>query len=174
MKRKEVKMVLGIQENNIKNPLKTLDNYNPRMSVSKVVKFFEKQNIFFTKTMIQNYIRIGVLPELEERRYYTKKHFILLVLIENFKYAFSLDDIKSFFEPFLDAEKSDLIDIEEFYNTYLLNKKKEEDIMQLHLKKIYLNFDDFKDKPKDEKILLTSLSLMTKASVSKKLYCKDI
>lgn len=171
MKQKEVKMVLDIQEN---NPLKALSNYNQRMTVSKVVKFFERQNIFFTKTMLQNYVRIGILPELIEKRYYMKNHLIILVLIENFKYTFSLDEIKNFFEPFLNKEKSDLIDIEDFYNTYLLNKAKEEDNMKIYLKNIPHDFNNFKENTTDEKILLTNLSIMTKATVCKQMYCKNM
>jgi len=32
------------------------------LTISQVVKFFERQGRSFTKTMIQNYVRVGVLP----------------------------------------------------------------------------------------------------------------
>jgi DNA-binding transcriptional MerR regulator len=49
--------------------------------------------------MIQNYIRVGVLPPPIEKRYYTKDHLVLLTLIDNLKSIYSLEEIKSLFEP---------------------------------------------------------------------------
>ena len=71
------------------------------MSVSKVIKFFEQRNIYFTKTMLQNYVRVGVLPELLNKRYYQKKHLVFLVLIDSLKSIFSLNELKELFAPFL-------------------------------------------------------------------------
>lgn len=78
-----------------------LKGYNDEMTISQVVLFFERQDIFFTKTMIQNYVRVEVLPPPEDKRYYTKKHLLLLYMIDELKNVFSLDEIKRLFSPVL-------------------------------------------------------------------------
>ncbi len=87
------------------NPLKDLHNYNSEMSISQVIKFFEKQGLTFTKTMIQNYVRIGAIPPPVDKRIYRKEHLMMLVLLDSLKNVFSLDEIKITFEPFFDTDK---------------------------------------------------------------------
>lgn len=79
------------------NPLTTLKNYADQMSISQVVLFFDRHGIHFTKTMIQNYIKIGLLTEPTNKRYYTSEHIVLLVWIDVLKSFYSLDDIKQLF-----------------------------------------------------------------------------
>lgn len=51
--------------------------------------------------MIQNYVRVGVIPPPVDKRYYTKNHLILLTLVDNLKLIYSLDEIKTLFGPIL-------------------------------------------------------------------------
>lgn len=96
------------------------------LTISQVVKFFEKQSRKFTKTMIQNYVRVGLLPPPHERRYYTKNHLILLTLIDNLKNIYSLDEIKSVLAPIRNNPEifeDDIIKTGEIYKNYLAMRK---------------------------------------------------
>ncbi|MCR4434991.1 MAG: DUF1836 domain-containing protein [Clostridiales bacterium] len=96
------------------------------LTISQVVKFFEKQGRSFTKTMIQNYIRVGVLPPPVDKRYYTRNHLILLTLIDNLKSIYSLDEIKTVLEPIRNDPsifEDDIIKTTDVYNNYLAVRK---------------------------------------------------
>ncbi len=85
------------------NPLKNADSFSDVMSISQVVKFFERQGVFFTKTMIQNYVRTGVLAAPLGKRRYTKCHLALLVMIERLKDVFTLDELRAVLRPMNDG-----------------------------------------------------------------------
>lgn len=72
-----------------------IDNYKDNLSLSKVIKFFEIKNIYFTKTMIQNYNKIKAIPPLLENRYYTREHLIYLYYIDYLKKDYQIDEIKN-------------------------------------------------------------------------------
>lgn len=98
-----------------------LHSFNEEMTISQVVKFFEKNGYIFTKTMIQNYIRIGVLPSPVNKRNYTKNHLLLLALIYRLKTVFSLDEIKEVLMPILGENSThgdDLIQTGRLCETY--------------------------------------------------------
>jgi hypothetical protein len=78
-----------------------LHTFNDEMTISQVVRFLNKQGRSFTKTMIQNYVRVGVLPPPIEKRYYTKNHLVLLILIDSLKSIYSLDEIRTVLAPIL-------------------------------------------------------------------------
>ena len=86
------------------NVLNNLENYNNEMTISQVVAFFERQGVLFTKTMIQNYVKVLVLPAPHNRRYYKKEHLMLLVMINSLKDIYSLDEIKKCFDSFENIE----------------------------------------------------------------------
>jgi len=96
-----------------KDPLTDLRFYSDTFTISQVVKYFEKQGLAFTKTMIQNYIRVGVLPAPDDKRYYVKRHLMLLTLVDALKDIYSLDEIKKIFGTLETAET-----IESFYNGF--------------------------------------------------------
>lgn len=96
------------------------------LTISQVVKFFDKQGRNLTKTMIQNYIRVGVLPPPIEKRYYTKDHLVLLTLIDNLKSIYSLEEIKSLLEPIRNDPnifEDDIIKTTDIYSNYLTMRK---------------------------------------------------
>ncbi|MCX7923749.1 MAG: DUF1836 domain-containing protein [Clostridia bacterium] len=96
------------------------------LTISQVVKFFERQGRSFTKTMIQNYIRVGVLPPPVDKRYYTKNHLVLLTLIDNLKSIYSLDEIRTVLEPIRnnpDIFEDDIIKTTDVYKNYLTMRK---------------------------------------------------
>lgn len=96
------------------------------LTISQVVKFFDRQGRNFTKTMIQNYVRVGVLPPPVDKRYYTKNHLILLTLIDNLKAIYSLDEIRMVLEPIRNNPEifeDDIIKTTDVYKNYLTMRK---------------------------------------------------
>ena len=96
------------------------------LTISQVVKFFERQGRSFTKTMIQNYVRVGVLPPPVEKRYYTKNHLVLLTLIDNLKAIYSLEEIRTVLIPIRnnpDLFEDDIIKATDVYRNYLALRK---------------------------------------------------
>ncbi|WP_010681072.1 DUF1836 domain-containing protein [Acetivibrio cellulolyticus] len=96
------------------------------LTISQVVKFFEKQGKSFTKTMIQNYVRVGVLPPPIGKRYYTRNHLILLTLIDNLKSVYSLEEIKMILSPVRndpDIFEDDVIKTMDIYKGYVEMRK---------------------------------------------------
>ena len=79
--------------------LDVLKGYNDRMTISQAVIFFERRGYNITKTMIQNYIRVFVLPPPVDRRRYTKNHIFFILLIDCLKSIYSLDEIRELFAP---------------------------------------------------------------------------
>lgn len=96
------------------------------LTISQVVKFFEKQGKSFTKTMIQNYVRVGVLPPPLEKRYYTRNHLIFLTLIDSLKNVYSLEEIKAILSPVRnnpDIFDDDMIKAMDIYKNYIEMRK---------------------------------------------------
>lgn len=96
------------------------------LTISQVVKFFDKQGRNFTKTMIQNYVRVGVLPPPVDKRYYTKNHLVLLTLIDHLKAIYSLEEIKIVLKPITNNPEifdDDLIKTTDVYKNYLAMRK---------------------------------------------------
>ncbi len=96
------------------------------LAISQVVKFFEKQGRSFTKTMIQNYVRVGVLPPPIDKRYYTRNHLILLTLIDNLKAIYSLEEIRTLLEPVRNNPEifeDDIIKAKDVYKNYVDMRK---------------------------------------------------
>ena len=82
--------------------LDRLFGLSDRMTISKAVLFFERHSLPVTRTMIQNYIRVGVLPPPAANRYYTKNHLIMILLIDHMKSVYSLDEIRRILAPVAD------------------------------------------------------------------------
>lgn len=96
------------------------------LAISQVVKFFERQGRSFTKTMIQNYVRVGVLPPPVDKRYYTRDHLVLLTLIDSLKSIYSLEEIKTLLDPVRnnpDIFEDDLIKANDVYRNYITMRK---------------------------------------------------
>ena len=101
----------------IKNILTNINNYNNEMSISQVIRFFDTFGMSFTKTMIQNYIRVGVLPAPVRKRYYVKSHLMLLAMIYELKEIYSLPEIEMLFESHISLDNEN--ELVAFYNEYL-------------------------------------------------------
>ena len=161
------------------NVLANIDSYNDEMTISQVVRFFERQGLNFTKTMIQNYVRVGIIPPPAEKRYYIKKHLILLTMIDNLKDIYSLEEIGMLFKPIMknveifDDDVMDMLTVySEFQAIYddsmrdLLKKVPE--IMKNSTAKAEEAVEQDGDKP-EAAYFLSLLSLMVRSIVAKKI-----
>lgn len=131
------------------------------LTISQVVKFFEKQGRNFTKTMIQNYVRVGVLPPPIEKRYYTRNHLILLTLIDNLKAIYSLDEIKTVIEPVRNNPEifeDDIIKTTDVYKNYIRMRRETLSRWKDSLPKLFDDVDKLLDEDgvrDDEKSIAT-------------------
>ena len=161
------------------NILANIDSYSDEMTISQVVRFFERQGLSFTKTMIQNYVRVGIIPPPVEKRYYVKKHLILLTMIDNLKDIYSLDEIGMLFRPIMkEAENfdDDIMDMVGVYSHFqsiyndsmndLLEKIPE--IMESSTVKAGESVEKDSDKP-EAAHFISLLSIMVRSVVAKKI-----
>lgn len=83
----------------------------------------------FSKAMINNYTKLGLLNPPDKKKY-NREHIILLLLINQLKKVLSINDIKALFAPILkNMDKvevsDDIISIEDIYETFLELKDNE-------------------------------------------------
>ena len=86
------------------NPLSDIRHYSPKLTISQLIKFFEKKEISLTRGMVQNYIRDGLLPPPVDKRFYTHKHIAALVVICKLKAVFDIPAIQKALVPLMDDE----------------------------------------------------------------------
>jgi len=102
----------------ITNVLLNISSYKSEMTISQVVRFFDGFGMGFTKTMIQNYVRVGVIPPPVRKRYYVKNHIILLAMIYELKESCSLPEISKLFKLYIKSDNSD--ELTDLYNKFLI------------------------------------------------------
>lgn len=81
----------------------------------------DENDKILTKTMINNYTKMGILMPPKNKKY-NKDHIILLILIYNLKQILSINDIHSLLSPILkniDTTDDDIISLEDIYSTFL-------------------------------------------------------
>ena len=86
------------------NPLSDIRHYSPKLTISQLIKFFEKKELNLTRGMVQNYIRDGLLPSPVDKRFYTHKHIAALVIICKLKTVFDIPTIQQTLVPMMDDE----------------------------------------------------------------------
>ena len=86
------------------NPLSDIRHYSPKLTISQLIKFFEKKEMSLTRGMVQNYIRDGLLPPPVDKRFYTHKHIAALVVICKLKTVFDIPTIQKTLVPLMDNE----------------------------------------------------------------------
>jgi DNA-binding transcriptional MerR regulator len=85
------------------DPLIDIWQFSPTLTISQVLTFFERKGMALTRAMVQNYIRLGLLPP-PNGRIYTHKHLAALVLIDKLKSCFGMDEIRDTLRPLMDDE----------------------------------------------------------------------
>ena len=86
------------------NPLADIRHYSPKLTISQLIKFFDKKEMSLTRGMVQNYIRDGLLPPPVDKRFYTHKHIAALVIICKLKTVFDIPTIQKTLVPLMDDE----------------------------------------------------------------------
>ena len=86
--------------------LRDVMSYNDSMTISQVIKFFERQGVLFTKPMIQHYVRIGVIPPPEDKRRYSRMHLLMLAILEQLKGVCALEDIAVAFSGLTSSDET--------------------------------------------------------------------
>ena len=86
------------------NPISDIKHYSPKLTISQLIKFFEKKEMNLTRGMVQNYIRDGLVPPPVDKRFYTHKHIAVLVLICKLKAVFDIPTIQKTLVPLMDDE----------------------------------------------------------------------
>jgi len=85
-----------------------IEQYNNRMTISQVTRFFSKKGITVSKAMIQNYVREKLLPPPVDNRYYTSGHLTILALTDLLKNVFGIIEIKNAIKNILNENGIDL------------------------------------------------------------------
>ena len=125
--------------------LNDIHQYNHQLTISQVVTLFERKGFIITKSMIQNYVRDGLLPPPLNKRHYTHKHLTVLALVTQLKTVYELADIKSALSPLMDSEGISL----EMYKEFIQKSNKLEfketiDTLTLMAHSVDLKFEALK------------------------------
>ncbi len=128
-------MVLAQQDNKKILPLENLLNIKEDIAISKVLQYFLNCGYTIPKTTVQNYVREGVVSELKNGRYYSKRNIVEIYIAQYLKDIFTLKEIKkinnkifSYNNSYIDIynifvdiiENFNVIDIEEDLTSELL------------------------------------------------------
>ncbi len=98
-----------------------INSYKANLTISQVIKFFEKYNIVIPKTTIQNFVRNEVVSEVVDKRYYTKQHLLEIIIALGYRDIFELSKIKVLNDIIrVECEKTDTDEV--FYNIFNVNK----------------------------------------------------
>ena len=84
--------------------LHDIRQYSHHLTISQVVTFFDRKGLIITRSMIQNYVRDGLLPPPVNKRHYTHKHLATLALIVKLKTVYEMPHIKALLQPLMDNE----------------------------------------------------------------------
>ena len=128
----------------------------------------QKDETVFTKTMVNNYTKEGILPRPQKKKY-NKSHIIMLTYIFILKQILSIQDIKAFFALMDDKEQ-----LEPLYRIFLesVHDYQEEysAFVSHQLERIGEKFKE--NGLHDEKMKkMAFISLMSLAAMSNKMIC---
>ena len=128
--------------------------------MDQVIQLFEnklsnskrnEEDKVLTKTMINNYAKAKLLMSVKNKKY-SKEHLILMSLIYELKGSLSINDIKLLLANIVDKfENEEEYDLRGLYERYLVENKKDDEIIVNGLKNKINNIDD---NSYEEKLLL--------------------
>lgn len=84
--------------------LQDIEQYPKHLSISKVITYFERKGVTITRSMIQNYVRDGLLPPPLNKRHYTHKHMVVLAIVSLLKMVYDMTHIKAALSPYMEEE----------------------------------------------------------------------
>ncbi|MFA9423148.1 MAG: DUF1836 domain-containing protein [Sedimentibacter sp.] len=121
-----------------------------------------------TKSMINNYVKSGLIPKPENKKYFPQ-HMVALIYTFYLKQILPLDDAEIILHQYLDNHFN-FEDINELYNEFLTQEKNEEIKLEEYLKTLASNiYDDSLSNTYDEDELtfLYIMLLSSKANTYK-------
>jgi len=158
-----------------------------RLYISQIEEFFDKKlgkgmnddedKKAISKTMIQNYIKDGLIMPPEGKSY-NRNHVILLAIIYNLKSILTIKDIKKLLSPILEAvdDENNTNIIEHIYMSYYKLKEKDieqyPDILMDNMKTIEKYLEEYKIYGEEwDKVpqLLLILTLVAQSNIRKKI-----
>ena len=83
------------------DPLNDINQYNKTLTIAQLIKFCEKKGLDITRPMVQNYIKIGLLPPPVGKRFYTHGHLAALAVITNLKSVYEIEKIREILTPLM-------------------------------------------------------------------------
>ncbi len=85
------------------NSAASLHNYSEVFTSGQVAKFFERQNIDYTRHKLNKLLRKGMLPKQNSQRDFTREHLVVLAAYDFFSQAYSMEEVWRIFEPLFDG-----------------------------------------------------------------------
>lgn len=141
---------------------------------SRLMKYkrHSKEKVF-TKTMINNYTKAGILVP-PTRKKYSKENLMLLILIYKLKHILSIQDIAHLFEPLLTGRERSEESIRSIYDTVLeLELKRSQELLdfcELQLQRIQSSQVNIEQGSTEEvQATLLVLDLINRADIHKRL-----
>lgn len=116
-----------------------------------------------TKTMVNNYVKDGIIPSPNKKKY-NKNHLISLILIYHLKSIISINDIKLILK---DRQEN----IEDIYNNFLKYKNNEKEKLYNYLKNL---LDNIEKDEKNEIDLITFLIAIIDEANKRKFFAEKI
>ncbi|WP_029542201.1 DUF1836 domain-containing protein [Selenomonas sp. AB3002] len=152
---------------------------NKKAGGAKRADTTDNQSDVFTKAMINNYTKNGVLNPPDKKKY-NREHILLLLIINQLKNILTMKDIKTLFEPVLKnmsgIEVDDnIISLEDIYTTFLKLKDDEYKNAATDFDKKFSIIKEKTSKISDEKnqdlaeAFLIVMMLVAEANIAKRL-----
>ncbi|AEF94573.1 Domain of unknown function DUF1836 [Desulfotomaculum nigrificans CO-1-SRB] len=175
-----------IEELDLADDIDLSDIPDMELYMEQLLTFFDKKlghlkrdntDKIFTKTMINNYTKGGLLPPPQNKKY-GKEHIILLILVYNLKNILSFNDIGTLFAPVLkniEQSDDDIVSLEDIYSTLVDLKRYEfADFRQTFNEKFKLISDktlSIQNKQEQElaQLFLTVIMLVAQANAAKRM-----
>lgn len=114
-----------------------------------------------TKSMINNYVKNGIIPKPENKKYFPQ-HIVALIYIFYLKQILSLDEVQIILQEYLD-DHFKIEDISDLYNVFLSLEKKEEVKLENELKDLASSIydDNLSEQFEDEESIFLFIMLLS-------------
>ena len=133
--------------------------------LAKTIRFEDDK--IMTKTMINNYTKIHLLPPPDKKKY-SRDHILLMIFIYYFKNFLPISDIKTILGPLTDKyfHKDADLNLEAIYTT-LFSKEDTfvQEVLENVMKQFHMSADLFPDAPKADQASLREFTFICMLSL---------
>lgn len=173
--------ILELAENvSFYNEIKLSDIPDIELYMDQVTSFIDsklsnfkrnKEDLVLTKTMINNYTKVGILAPPVKKKY-NVENMILLIWIYHMKQTLSINDIGYLLKPFvnLDDKENTKLKLADLYNKFLKIQNKVSNNFYEDVKEkidIIETSEEYKNINDDEKKFLAAMMLILSAETQK-------